>query len=296
MDSPSHALQTQTNDAPPALSIVIPAFNEAGRIVSTLEEITSSAAVAGSRFEVLVVDDGSTDATVKRAAEFASALAASLAEDSSSATGQACAIHVIPGGRHRGKGHAVRRGVLAARGEVILICDADLSTPLDQIDRLRPWLDRGFDVVIGSRRMDDSVLDPPQPRHRRVMDTVFRIIRRRCLLPDIRDTQCGFKCFSRDAAQAIFARATLNGFVFDCEVLALARRLGYRIKEVGVLWKNDPDSRVRPIRDAIAMLLGLWRIRRMMRTARLDSDRESDGPDRPAEAQDRRTSDQRTES
>ena len=282
MDSSSHPSQAHTNDAPPALSIVIPAFNEARRIVSTLEEITSSAAMAGSRFEVLVVDDGSADATVERASEFAAA----SADDSAGAAAGACTIRVLSGGQHRGKGHAVRCGVLAARGEVILICDADLSTPLDQIDLLRRWLDRGYDVVIGSRRMEDSVLNPRQPWHRRVMDAVFRIIRRRLLLPEIRDTQCGFKCFTRDAAHATFARATLDGFIFDCEVLVLAQGLGYRIKEVGVLWKNDPDSRVRPIRDAAAMLLGLWKIRRMLRTTSLDAGRESDGPERSTEAED----------
>jgi dolichyl-phosphate beta-glucosyltransferase len=287
MESPTRASDSQSGDehrlagerdAPPALSIVIPAFNEAGRIGSTLAAITACPAIERSRVEILVVDDGSSDATAERAFAFA----AGLESDAS----HACSIRVISGEEHRGKGHAVRRGMLSARGEVILMCDADLSTPLDQIDRLRPWLDGGYDVVIGSRRMDDSILDPPQPRSRRVMDAVFRAIRTRCVLPEIRDTQCGFKCFTRDAARAIFTRAVEDGFVFDCEVLALARRLGHRIKEVGVLWKNDPDSRVRPVRDSVAMLIGLWRIREMLRTTPLEHISERDKADRRTEVED----------
>jgi dolichyl-phosphate beta-glucosyltransferase len=233
----------------PHLSIVIPALNEGAVIAGTLERIRAYAAGASRSCEIVVVDDGSTDDTA------------------GVVRGQPpdlIAVRMLVNPANRGKGHSVARGMLAATGDFVLLCDADLSTPIDEVEKLLPWLGRGNDVVIGSRDMPDSRLDPPQPLVRRVMAWTFRALRRRLLLPELRDTQCGFKLFMQPAARAIFSRLTVDGWLFDCEALGLAERLGYRIKEVGVIWRNRPHSRVKPVREALNALPALLRIRRRL--------------------------------
>lgn len=238
------------------LTIVVPALNEAGRIGRTIERIGAWAESRSRSCELIIVDDGSTDAT-------RDAIAGAVCGPIS--------IRVLTHPRNLGKGAAVRTGVLAGDGAMVLTCDADLAVPIEELAKLEPWLDRGFDVVIGSRDMPDSVLDPPQPLHRRLMALTFRAIRRRLMLADIRDTQCGFKLFRGEVARSIFARQTMTGWTFDCEVLGMARRMGCEIKEVGVLWRDDGDSRVRPIRAIIPALIGLVAIRRRLRRMNVDS-------------------------
>lgn len=233
-----------------ALSIVIPAFNEAHRLGTTLERLRQYARQRGEAWEVVVVDDGSTDATGDVARGFSSA---------------PLTVQLLVNPANRGKGHAVARGMLAASAEVLLMSDADLSTPIEELERLRAWLDRGHDVAIGSRDMPDSQLDPPQPLLRRWMAAVFRGLRRRLMLPAVRDTQCGFKLFRREAARAVFARQTIGGWLFDCEVLGLAERMGYRVKEVGVVWQHHPHSRVSVLREALTALPTLLAIRRRLK-------------------------------
>jgi dolichyl-phosphate beta-glucosyltransferase len=235
----------------PVLSIVIPALNEAALLGDTLERVRAYAAGAGRPCEVLVVDDGSTDGT----ADVVRGLPPGP-----------LAVRLLVNPVNRGKGYSVGRGMLAATGDNVLLCDADLSTPIEEIEKLLPWLDQGYDVVIGSRDMPDSRLDPPQPRLRRLMAWTFRALRRRLLLPELRDTQCGFKLFTQPAARAIFSRLTIDGWLFDCEALGLAQRLGYRIKEVGVIWRNRPHSRVKPVREALTALPTLLSIRRRLAT------------------------------
>ena len=236
-------------DRSPELSIVIPAYNEAARLGPTLEAIRNHVAHSGLQTELIVIDDGSTDGT----GDLVSAFQA----------GSLC-VRLLVDPQNRGKGHSVRRGMLEAAGATILMCDADLSASLEELGKLTPWLERGFDIAIGSRDMPDSVLDPPQPPLRRWAATAFRELRRRMLLPELRDTQCGFKLFKRAAAREIFARQTIDGWLFDCEVLGIADRLGHRIKEVGILWRNHPDTRVRGLRDSPAALRDLLRIRRTL--------------------------------
>ena len=233
------------------LSIIVPAFNESRRIGHTLEALSAYVAVSDLCCELVVVDDGSGDHTldVVRGAKLGP-----------------LALTVIENARNHGKGHAVRRGMLAAAGELLLLCDADMSTPIAELDKLRPWIEQGCDVVIGSRDLPDSRLDPPQPLPRRLAAWAFRAMRRRILLPQLHDTQCGFKLFRRNAARDVFAQATIDGWLFDCEILALAATAGYRIKEVGIIWKNHPDTRVRALREAFTAILALREIRRRTRS------------------------------
>ncbi len=233
-----------------ALSIVIPAFNEARRLGDTLRRIREYAVGTGQAWEIVVVDDGSTDGTGDVVRQFGAA---------------PLTLQLLVNPSNRGKGDSVRRGVLAASGGLVLMCDADLSAPIEEVEKLWPWLARGYDVVIGSRDMPDSVLDPPQPRLRRRLAAVFRAVRRWLMLPGLRDTQCGFKLFRKAAARDVFARQTVAGWLFDCEVLGLAERLGYRIKEVGVTWRHRPQSRVKLVREALAAVPGLVVIRRHLR-------------------------------
>lgn len=233
------------------LSIVIPAFNEAARLGSTLARIGEYAAWTHGTYEVIVVDDGSTDPT--------SAVARQRPPGP-------LAVRVLTRASNRGKGYSVREGMLAANGDLILMCDADLSAPIEEVEKLLSWVGRGHDIAIGSRDLPDSRLAPPQPLPRRVAATLFRALRRRLLLPELRDTQCGFKLFTRRAAHDVFAQATIDGWLFDCEVLALARQRGYRIAEVGIVWSHHPHSRVRPWREAWTALPTLWAIRRRLRS------------------------------
>jgi dolichyl-phosphate beta-glucosyltransferase len=216
----------------PALSIVIPAYNEARRLGPTLARLGAFLQSAERGVEVLVVDDGSRDATAEVARRAADAAGLPL--------------RLVRREQNRGKGASVREGMLAARGARRLMCDADLSTPIEELARLEAALETGADIAIGSRDLPASRLEPPQPPARRLAAWIFRALRRRLLLADLRDTQCGFKLFTAAAAADLFARVTVDGWLFDCEVLALARQRGYRIREVGVLWRNDRDTRVWP--------------------------------------------------
>jgi len=231
-------------------SIIIPAFDESKRLPGTLRSVAAFAKAQSSIVELIIVDDGSTDET-------AGVAAACAAEN--------LRVRVLRNEINRGKGFSVRRGMLEASGEVLLMCDADLSTPLNEIHKLQRFLNEGFDVAIGSREMPDSRLDPPQPKYRRWMGGIFAVMRSLILVRGFVDSQCGFKLFTRRAARMIFEKLKTDGYAFDCEVLARAVRLQLRVREVGVNWRNDPDSRIRPVRDSIRMLASLLTIRRQLR-------------------------------
>jgi dolichyl-phosphate beta-glucosyltransferase len=213
--------------AGPGLSVVIPAFNEAARLPRTLERVRAFLQARGGSHEVLVVDDGSTDGT------------AALARGAGGAW-----LTVLENGVNRGKGFSVRRGMLAARGERRLMSDADLSTPIEELDALWARMDQGYDVVIASRALPQSRVEVHQGAFRENIGRLFNLLVRTAALPGLRDTQCGFKLFSAAAAEAAFSRTRLDGFAFDVEALFVARALGFRVAELPVVWRNDAATRV----------------------------------------------------
>lgn len=230
----------------PPLSIVIPAYNEEGRLGPSLARTRDFLRRHRLRAEVLVVDDGSTDATpdlVRRLARGWKALRLLALE------------------RNQGKGAAVRAGVLAARGRCILFSDADLSTPLEELPLLQARLDLGADIAIGSRALNRAKVEVSQPLYRVLAGRSFNLMVQLLSLRGIQDTQCGFKLFTAAAARRCFSVQQVPRFGFDVEVLFLARKAGYRIDEVPVRWINSADSRVRPFRDGGRAFLDLALIR-----------------------------------
>ncbi len=235
-----------TSSPVPQLTIVIPAFNEEQRLVRTLEAASGWLDSEGRDWELIVVDDGSSDGTVKVVAE---------------AAVRQPRISCIELGVNQGKGAAVRRGMLAARGRRVLFMDADLATPMNQLSLLERALDEGASVAIGSRGTKGSSVRRSQGFLRQNMGKTFNLIVRAVALDGIRDTQCGFKLFTREAVDAIFPRTTVDRFAFDVELLILARELGFSIAEVPIEWFHVPESRVSPGGDALKMLLDVVRIR-----------------------------------
>ena len=233
------------------LSVIVPAYNESHRLGPSLASLRDYAAAQPHLWmEVIVVDDGSGDDTAAVARAFEA---------------RPAQLRVLVNHSNRGKGYSVRRGMLDAAGDVLLMCDADMSTPITEVEKLLPLLTDNVGVVIGSRDVPGAVLDPPQGPLRRLIHWGFRLVRRRILLPDILDSQCGFKLFTRRAARKIFPLQTAEGYAFDCEVLGLARAMGYGVCEAGVVWRNDPRSSVRLFRAAPAVLWSLVKIRRRLR-------------------------------
>ena len=225
------------------LSVVIPAYNEASRLGESLARVLTYLERRGTPFEVLVIDDGSADSTASIAREYAHR-----------------GVWLLELARNRGKGAALRHGVVASCGSKVLLCDADLSTPIEEIERLEPWLERA-DVILGSRSVADSRVELRQPWHRQTMGKVFNLLIRILGIGDFRDTQCGFKLVAGDVARRLFPRFVVDRFAYDVELLWEARRQGFRIVEVGVEWHDSPVSRVRPWRDAPQMFADVLRIR-----------------------------------
>jgi glycosyltransferase involved in cell wall biosynthesis len=221
------------------LSVIIPAWQEAKRLPTTIAGINRLRAALPYPIEVILVDDGSTDGTADKA-------------EAAGLTVLRCA--------HKGKGAAVRTGMLAANGMYRMIADADWSMSPEQSLLMLPPVLTGFDLAIASRELPDSQRsNEPQLRH--VIGRTYNSLVRNVLLPGIHDTQCGFKVFRAEAARAIFSRTHEDGWAFDVEVLALAREYGLRVVEVPIDWEHNRDSRVRPFRDAPGMVAALFRIR-----------------------------------
>jgi len=229
----------------PLLSIVIPAYNEELRLPGSLKTITEYVAQRSYAVEVIVVDNNSTDRTQNIAQEFAERLPC---------------IRVLFE-KTQGKGAAVRTGMLAATGKYRFICDADLSMPIEEIEKFLPPQVDGYDIAIASREARGAVRYN-EPWYRHLMGRVFNTIVRLLAIHGLQDTQCGFKMFRADVAEALFPLQTMNGWSFDVEILYAAQQRGYRIIEVPINWYYKANTRIHPIRDSIDMFVEVLKIRR----------------------------------
>jgi dolichyl-phosphate beta-glucosyltransferase len=229
------------------LSVVIPAYNEAKRISSTLQQVVRYFRTQGLLFEVVVVDDGSSDNTLDLVSEVARTNSA---------------IRIVTNGRNRGKGFSVRHGVQEAKGEIVLFSDADLSSPIEESGKLlQPIWRNEFDMAIGSRAVDRKLIGTHQPWWREQSGRVFNLLVQAILGLRFSDTQCGFKAFRRLAVVPILEQQRILGFGFDPELLYLAKLQKLRVAEVPVRWNHAPGSKVKFLSDSLNMLLDLARIR-----------------------------------
>jgi dolichyl-phosphate beta-glucosyltransferase len=221
----------------PRVSVIYPAYNEASSIRRTLDLAYEFFAGQGYPYEIVVAADGD-DGTRE--------IARALGEERGH-------MKVLGSPGRHGKGHGVREGVSAAEGEIVGFVDADNKTPIEELAKVLPWFDRGYDMVIGSRAVADAVLEKKQPRYRQIGSKIFHTTMHLATgLWEITDTQCGFKFFRAPVARDLFARQQVDGYMFDVEILMLAQQSGYRIQQVGVRWADDGDSRL----DLVA---GTWR-------------------------------------
>jgi len=229
----------------PFLSIIIPAFNEEHRLPRALEQIFGFLNEQSYSAEVLIVENGSNDQTFELAQKFAA---------------QYQNLHIFQE-KTRGKGNAVKRGMLEARGKYRFLCDADLSMPIAEITKFLPPALNGTDIAIASREVEGAVrYDEPQYRHftGRIFNNLIRLL----VLPDLQDTQCGFKCFRAEVAEEVFRYQTLTGWSFDVEILYIAQRKGYRIREIPINWHFKADTKISIVQDSWQMFLDLLIIRR----------------------------------
>lgn len=228
----------------PFLSLIIPAFNEEKRLAATLEQVTSFIKAQNYSSEVLIIENGSQDATYQIAKDFAATNPSFVVEHTD----------------RRGKGLAVRQGMLSARGQFRMMLDADLSMPIEQVGRIMPLMQQGTDIVIASREAPGAVrYNEPLYRHLggRAINQMIRVL----ALPGLQDTQCGFKCFKASVAEELFPKQTLEGWSFDIEVLYMARRRGYSIVELPIPWYYSKQSHIHPLPDTIRMFFDILRIR-----------------------------------
>jgi len=237
----------------PFLSIVIPAHNEEHRLPGSLTQIFEFLETQPYTAEVLVIENGSTDHTLEIARNFAAKYAN---------------LYILSTAR-RGKGLAVRNGMLAAHGKFRFLCDADLSMPIEEISRFLPPMTEKMDVVIGSREAPGAVRYH-EPAYRHLIGRMFNTLVRWSALPGLQDTQCGFKCFRGAVAEDLFACQKLDSMSFDVEVLVIARMRGYRIAEIGIPWHFDPDSRVRLVQDSLRMGWDILTVRCNARRGKYD--------------------------
>ncbi len=238
--------------AEPYLSIVIPAYNEEQRLPATLQKIHEFLRQQPYTAEVVVVENGSTDRTTAVVEDFQA---------------NHPYVHLLHSAK--GKGSAVQTGMLEGSGQFLLICDADLAMPIEEVSKMLPALQNGYDVVIASREGEGAIrFDEPYYRH--LMGRVFNFVVRVLAIPGLQDTQCGFKMFRRAAARDVFARQTMTGWAFDVEVLAIALRRGYRVTEVPIHWYFMSGSKISPLRDTFTMVCEVVKIRGNVRRGLYD--------------------------
>lgn len=233
------------DSTPRSISVVVPAYNEARRLPESMNRMINFVALHGIIREVIIVDDGSRDET------------ASVVRAASS---ESVDFRLVGYKTNAGKGYAIRRGIMEATGDAILISDADLSTPIEELPNLLTAIESA-DIVIGSRALENSDIQVSQAWYRQRMGKIFNALMGRITGLPFADTQCGFKLLRLDAAKRIFEQATIDRFAWDVEMLMIACRMGYRIREVPVVWVNSSDSRVRIVRDSSRMLFDTLRMR-----------------------------------
>lgn len=227
-------------------SLIIPAYNESARLGSTLERVLAYVHAQGWNAEVIVVNDGSRDNTAEIVKSFA-------AKDP--------ILRLVENPGNRGKGYSVRNGMLNARGEILLFSDADLSSPIEEAPKLLAALDQGADIAIGSRWLRSETQTQRQPLHRQLFGRIFNLMLRLSLGLKFKDTQCGFKAFKQPAARAIFPLQKIERWGFDPEILFLARKFGFKVKEVPVVWGHSGGTRINPLVDGARMFQEMLRVR-----------------------------------
>ena len=230
----------------PTYSIVIPAYNESARLAASLEKVLAYVHAHRWNAEVIVVNDGSRDNTADIVRSFG-------AKDP--------ALRLVENPGNRGKGYSVRNGMLNARGEILLFSDADLSSPIEEAPKLLQALDQGADIAIGSRWLRAETQTQRQPLHRQLFGRIFNLMLRITLGLKFKDTQCGFKAFKKPAARAIFPLQKIERWGFDPEILFLARKFGFQVKEIPVAWGHSGGTRINPVVDGSRMFLEMLRIR-----------------------------------
>lgn len=228
------------------ISVVIAAYNEEKRIGDSLVKIYDYLKKHNHDFEIIVIDDGSNDGTLNLLMEYSKKIPNFI---------------ILKNKGNKGKGYSIKKGILKSKGDIVLFTDADLSTPIEEIEKLVHCLKNGYQAAIGSRALPNSEIKVYSAWYRQLMGKVFNKIIRLILSLDYYDTQCGFKCFKRDAAQEIFKSLKISRFSFDVEILFVAKLLGFRIKEVPVCWYNSPESKVKLLKDSSRMFWDVLRIR-----------------------------------
>ena len=226
------------------ISIVIPAYNEEDRINKTLNKIINYFNKNKYNYEIIVVDDGSTDNTVNVVK-----------------TIKNTKIIILQNNNNEGKGYSVRKGILKAKYPLVLFSDSDLATPIEELKKFIGYISNGYDIVIASRNLKGSNIKVEQPIYRQLMGKTFPILVNLIALRGFKDTQCGFKLLKTDAAKKIVKFQTFKKFAFDVELLFIAKKLGYKIKETPVVWIDKKGSKVSPVKDSIKMLIDLFKIR-----------------------------------
>lgn len=239
----------------PSVGIVVPAYNEAVRLPKTLARLNEYLGAQSYDWKVVVISDGSTDDTVAIVQDFAT---------------KHPQFSVVASTPNRGKGYVIRLGMTTVDADLLLFSDADLAAPIEEIEKLLPKISEGYAVAIGSRPLKESRLEIRQPKFREYAGRAFNKAVQMLAIKGIHDTQCGFKLFTRECAQDVFKRCTLDGFSYDFEALMIARDLGYRIAEVPIRWAHQEGSKVRFLRDGTRMLLDLVRLRMKGKARRLE--------------------------
>jgi glycosyltransferase involved in cell wall biosynthesis len=246
---------SRENDKDIYVSLVIPCFNEEAKIENDISKAWEYFSAQDFSTEIIVSDDGSKDGTVKKAGAYAEKLMAEKKSDKVS-------VRVLDNAENRGKGHAVKKGVLQAVGSVIFFADAGLCVPFNNAERGLKCIKEGADLAIGSRTLECSNIRQKQPLYRQLGSRAFGYIVRLLMgLPDFVDTQCGFKFYKHDVAYDLFNAQKIDGFMFDIELLKNAKKKGYTVKEFPVEWSNDSDTRLNPVLGSFRIMKELIRIR-----------------------------------